>query len=404
MEHDVRACTSLDEVLAALVPITHYFGSLPSKEEGDRWLRTMDVTRMHAAFEGDTVVGGAGAFTFELTVPGGTVPAAGVTVVGVRPTHRRRGILRAMMRAQLDDIHRRGEPVAYLWASEETIYGRYGYGVASLQGMAEIPKSASAFVRAIEPRGHVRFIEEDHAQELMAPVYDEVCARTPGMFARTRDWWNVRRLADPENRRGGGVLNRVILTVNDQPRAYALYRMHQSLQGGVTNGFVNVIEAVGADLSSTAEIWRFLLDIDWVNSLKASLLPLDHALWSLLARPRLMKFQVGDGLWVRLVDVERALNARSRSSDGAIVIDVLDEFCPWNAGRYRVDGDSVARTEADAELRMDVATLGSTYLGGYTFGDLARAGQIEELTPGAARRADVMFARDHCLPTCPEIF
>lgn len=405
MELEVRPCSSIDEVLEALVPIAHYFGFVPTKDDGDRWLRTVSVSRMHAARMGSTVVGGAGAFTFEMTVPGGaTVAAAGVTVVGVSPIHRRRGVLRAMMRAQIDDIHRRGEPVAYLWASEETIYGRYGYGMASLQGQIAVPKSHTAFVRPVEARGQLRFVEETAELEPFATVYDAVRSRTPGMFGRTEDWWRVRRLADPEKRRGGGgVLNRVILTIGGEARAYALYRMNQSLEAGVTTGAVKVIEALGADLQATAEIWRFLFDIDWVSRIEAASLPLDHPLWFLLARPRLMSFQVGDGLWVRLVDVEAALHARSIADGPPIVMEVVDEFCPWNAGAYRIADGTVKRTKAAADLRFDVSSLGSIYLGGFTFGELARAGRVEEVTAHAAARADALFPRDG-LPSCPEIF
>src|SRR5438105_11399722 len=106
----------------------------PTPERIERFMRVLDHERMHAAWDDGKIVGGAGAFTFEMTVPGGTVPTAGVTVVGVYPTHRRRGVLRSMMRAQLDDVHERGEPLAALWASEETIYGRFGYGLASWCG------------------------------------------------------------------------------------------------------------------------------------------------------------------------------------------------------------------------------------------------------------------------------
>ncbi len=127
----VAPCTSIDEMMGALGVISHYFGSRPTSEDSERWGRVHKVGRMHAAKDNGAIVGGSGAFNFELTVPGGTVRAAGVTVIGVLPTHRRRGVLHAMMRAQLDDIHERSEPVAYLWCSEETIYGRYGYGMAS---------------------------------------------------------------------------------------------------------------------------------------------------------------------------------------------------------------------------------------------------------------------------------
>ena len=135
MAWEVRPTRDVDEFRRAVGAIGHYFGGWPADEEAaQRFSSNLPVERMHAAFDGDRIVGGAGAFPFELTVPGGTVRCGGVTVVGVLPTHRRRGILTAMMRAQLEDVRERGEPVAALWASEEVIYRRYGYGLASLSG------------------------------------------------------------------------------------------------------------------------------------------------------------------------------------------------------------------------------------------------------------------------------
>ncbi len=131
----IRATRDTAELAAAVGAISHYFGSSPDEEAGERFSRLLPCDRMHAAFDDGAIVGGAGAFPFELSVPGGPLACAGVTVVGVLPTHRRRGILARMMRAQLADVRARGEPIAALWASEETIYGRFGYGMASQDAM-----------------------------------------------------------------------------------------------------------------------------------------------------------------------------------------------------------------------------------------------------------------------------
>src|SRR4029079_11171647 len=147
-----------------------------------------------------TIVGGAGAFTFRMTVPGGAqLGTAGVTVVGVLPTHRRRGVLRSMMRAQLDDVHERGEPLAALWASEETIYGRYGYGLASLNAQLDIVKSFAAFRPGVDTVGCVRLVDFDTAAQQLPPVYDAVQQVTPGMYERSEAWWRNRQVGDPQN-------------------------------------------------------------------------------------------------------------------------------------------------------------------------------------------------------------
>jgi predicted acetyltransferase len=399
---EIRPCGP-DELAAGLSPIWHFFGSAPTEEGIEGIGRVLEPGRLHAAWENGQAIGGAGAFSFQLTVPGGRVPAAGVTVVGVFPTHRRRGVLRAMMRAQLDDVHARGEPVAYLWASEPMIYGRFGYGVASVAGEIHIPRTRAGFAEPFEPRGRARLVSLDEALELIPPVYEAVARATPGMFARSRAWWEARALADPEwRRRGGGEMARVVLEIDGRVEAYGLYRLHVSFEAGSSTGHTGVIEAMGVSPPATREIWRYLLDVDWMESVKAYLLPPDHALWLLLSDPRRMLYRSGDGLWVRLVDVEAALAARSYEHGEPVVLEVRDAFCPWNEGRYRV-GAGVDRTDAEPDLRLDVSALGSVYLGGFTFAQLAQALRLEEARPGGVARADALFRTDRA-PWCPEIF
>ena len=401
---EVRPCADPVEFRDALRPIFHFFGRAPNEEAAEQFGRVLPAERMHAAWQDGTAVGGAGAFPFDLTVPGGRVRAAGVTVVGVLPTHRRRGILRSMMRAQLDDVHERGEPVACLWASEGTIYGRFGYGLASLAGEIELARDRAAFAQPLEPGGRLRLVDAQEAAEALPRIYDRVAAETPGMFARSRDWWDVRLLSDPEwRRRGGGELQRVLLELDGEPAAYALYRLNLSFDQGISMGTTDVVEALAATPRATAGIWRYLLDVDWMARVKANLLPLDHPLFLLLAEAHRMRFRVGDGVWVRLVDVGAALSARAYAGDGAVVLDVRDEFCPWNAGCWRLEPGTAARTEAEPELRLDVTALGSAYLGGFTFAELATGLRVEELAPGAIARADALFRTDRA-PWCPEIF
>jgi predicted acetyltransferase len=346
-------------------------------------------------------VGGAGAFELDLTIPGARVRAAGPTVVGVLPTHRRRGVLRELMRVQLDDVHARGEPVAVLWASEGGIYGRFGYGLASICADAELRRPHTRFARAVDWPGSTRLVAVDEALALFPQVYESVAAETPGMFVRSPEWWEQRTLADSEWRReGGGELAFAVLELDGKPEAYAVYRLNFSYTDGVPTGKTVVIEAMGGTPAATAAVWRYLLDIDWMETVEAGLLPIDHPLHLLLLEQNRMRFRVGDGLWVRPVDVGAALAARSYSGDGELVLEVSDAFCPWNEGRHALDGST---TKAAADLRLSVDALGSVYLGGFTFSDLARAGRVEEAKEGAVARADALFRTDR-KPWCPEIF
>ena len=387
-------------------PIRHYFGfsAAPTLEQIEPLVRVLPPERVHAVWDGERAIGGAGAFPFELTVPGGRVRAAGVTIVGVLPSHRRRGVLRAMMRAQLDACHQQGESVAYLWASEDTIYTRFGYGVASLAVEIDVARERSAYQRPADAFGETRLVGLSEAEPLVAPVWERVAATTPGMFARTSAWWQARALADPVwRRRGGGELQCVVLEMQGRAAAYALYRFTPAWDRGINTGALDVVEALGDSPQSTRAIWRFLFDVDLAGHVRASLLPADHPLVLLMAEPRRLRQSLRDGLWVRLVDVGAALRARSYSAGDAVVIEVADEFCPWNGGRWRVGRGDVARTNDPADLAADVTALGSVYLGGFTWTHLARALRVTERRPGAAARADALFRHD-IAPWCPEIF
>jgi predicted acetyltransferase len=403
---EVRRVSSREELRQAVNAIVHYLGREPPTEEwAERWLRNFELERMLAAVDEGSIVGGAGAYTMRMTVPGGAgLPTAGVTVVGVLPTHRRRGILSSMMRVQLDEVHHRGEPLAALWASEETIYGRYGYGLASLALGFEIPRLHGAYRPGIERVGSMRFVDAETAVELMPPVYESVQRVTPGMLGRARSWWEASQLADlPEYRFGGGPKQLAVLEVDGEPQAYAIYRLHVAFGNVGPETTLRTLEVLGATPEATQSIWRYLLDVDWTQTIAARLQPIDSPLLLLLARPTLSQPTIGDGLWVRLVDVGAALSGRLYAADGRVVLDVRDQFCPWNAGRWRLEGGEASRTEDEADLSLDVADLASAYLGGFTFRALARAGRIEELRDGAVRRADELFRSD-TTPWCPEIF
>src|SRR5262245_4514478 len=364
MDYEVRTCSSAAELREAVRPIWHYFGrSGPLDDQFERLARVLPADRVTAAWEDGRAVGGAGAFPFQLTVPGGRVRAAGITAVGVLPTHRRRGILRSMMRAQLDACRERNQSIAYLWATDDAIYGRFGYGIASFSAEIELPRERSSYHAAVPPVGQARLVPISEAEPFVAPVYEQVAVETPGMFARSPDWWQARVLNDPEARRGSaGELHCVVLELDGRPAAYALYRVNWGSDRGVPTGAVDVVEAMGLSPLATSAVWRHVLDMDWTARIRARILPVDHPLLLLVEEPRRLRFNFRDGLWVRLVDVGAALSARWYVPPGSVVIDVVDDFCPWNQGRWRIGAGAIERTESEADLSCDVAALGSVYL------------------------------------------
>lgn len=407
MDVDIRTCAR-DELPRFLRVVESAFGHGISQENIDRHVRVMEPDRMHAAFDGEEMIGTAGVYPFSFTVPGGPISAAGVTMVGVAPSHRRRGVLRELMRAQLDDVHERGESIAVLWASEDAIYQRFGYGMASLQAQIDIPRDHSSFLRDAGPVGRMRLVDLDEAVKVLPTVYDRVAGNTPGMFARTEDWWRNHRLADPEDgRRGGGPLWIAVLDIDGRPEGYALYRVFSKWESGVNTGHTEVGEAIGTSPVAMRELWRFLFGIDLMRSIQAWLLPADHSLLLSVTEPTRLRFSQVDTLWLRVVDVAAALAARGYAGSGSVTFEVTDDFCDWNVGTWRLEVEDgaghVEPVSGEADLRVDVADLGAAYLGGFSFTQLMRAARAVELTPGALARADALFRTD-VAPWCPEIF
>ena len=357
-----------------------------------------DLERTVAAFDEDTPVGGASVYRRLLTVPGAVMPVAGIATVGVTPTHRRRGILTSMMRRQLTDQHARGdEPIAVLRPAEAGIYGRYGYGPATWGNQLRGDRHALQFRPGTDfGDGAVRLLPRAQARPLIEGVYDEVRRGSAGWPDRQESHWNVRLFDEPQARGGATSLRFSVHRERDgRTTGYILYRHLTTREAASGDGrTVQVVELAAASRQAYAALWRFLAGIDlapWIDYEGA----VDEALPHLLTDPRAVRSAVVDRLWVRLVDVDRALAGRRYATAVDLVLEVEDAFCPWNGGRHRLqaEGDDVscAPTQAPAELRLGVAELGSLFLGGTTPAALAAAGLVQELRPGALARATAAF-------------
>ena len=384
------------------------FGHQANDEDVAVFEEEMEFDRALAAYAGDQVVGTAGIFSFDLTVPGASLPAAGVTMVGVHPTHRRRGILTAMMRAQLGAIHDRGEALAILWASEGTIYGRFGYGLATFKASIDIERSAAAFREHHVPRGSLRLIDADEVLAACGPIYDRYLPMRAGTFSRSPAFWRAEVVYDPERwRRGGGPAFYLLHETDGAGDGYARYRMNPDWDERGPKGGVQVTEIVALTPEAERELWAYLLAVDLTTRTRVNNLPVDTPLRFMLAEPRRMGLTVTDAAWLRVVDVQEALSRRGYAGRDRLVLELHDPFLPWNAGRWEVEaiqsGARVARTEADPDLILTVGDLGAVYLGGVRMAELALAGRIEECTPGAVGRFDALFATA-LAPWCPATF
>ncbi len=396
-----------DEIDRWFSVIAASFSDELKDEDMEKDKRMLPPDRMLAAYEDGTMIGTAADLPLTLTIPGGELKAAGLTFVGVMPSHRRRGALTGLMRRQLGDARERGEPLSILWASEPPIYGRYGYGVATLRAWIEADRDRVEFRGLPEPTGQVRLLDAEEAERILPPLYERLRKETPGMFVRTPEWWREYRLPDPEHkRRGGGPRFIAVLELDGTPEAYAMYRVHEKWPEGFAASRLSASEIVATSPLASREIWRFLFSVDLVARVEAAWLPVDDALLLLVTDPRRLRPKLSDGLWLRILDLERALGSRSYAAEGSIGLELRDSFVEDNDGVWTLEaggGGAVVRRGGDAELRLDIADLASAYLGGVTFGRLAGAGLVEELVEGAVDRADALFHTRNA-PWCPEVF
>jgi predicted acetyltransferase len=346
----------------------------------------LEVHRTFVAVDGDRIVGAGGSVSLELTVPGpATVPTAGVTYVGVMPTHRRQGILTALMAQVLDDARRRGEPLSALLASESTIYGRFGFGVAVTVSSVEIERAGARLRQPVDVSGRVRMLDPDELAGVLPAIWDRYRRRQPGEVSRSKGWWARRLRDDPLFRPAGGGPRFAV--VWEDGEGYVTYRVAQRWDDGLPRHTLIVEDLVAASPQVRAGLWQFCFGVDLVGTVRAFNQPLDDPLrWSLVDPRRLRTTAVNDLLWVNVLDVEAALSARAYASEQSLVLDVA------GAGRFRLAGGQCRRTDDLADLGIEVADLGSAYLGGVSFATLARAGRVAERAPGAVARADALFA------------
>jgi predicted acetyltransferase len=377
----------------------------PSNEAHQRLFRKgMERDRCVGVFDGDRLVGGGAIIGRSVTLPGGAVvPFAGVSAIAVASDHRRRGVLTRIMREQLHGLHeQRAEPFAVLWASESRIYRRFGYAEAS-QVTAFALAKGDEFRPGIELSADpIREMSAAQARPLLEEIYAKALPNRTGRLSRAELEWDERLLDEPEDREGMSALRFAV-----HPEGYAIYQVRGGRDDRGPAGELAVREVVSTTPQAHGALWRYLLDMDLVRDI-TGLLGTDDPLRQMLAEPMAGQWKQKPGYWVRLVDIDRALPTRRYSTPLDLVFEVTDEFCPWNAGRWRlhVDGTGAAgvtRTEDPADIALDILDLGAAFLGGVRLSTLALTGRVRELTGGAVARATIAFLGEH-EPESYEIF
>jgi predicted acetyltransferase len=354
--------------------------------------KLLDPGRTIGAFTGGQLAGTADAVTSTLTLPGGAIVGhAAVTHIGVLPSFTRKGIATDLIRHQLRDIATRGEVVATLRASEATIYGRYGYGVASCFQTVEVQTARAAFRPGVGVGGPVRLLDEAQAWDTLPGIYDAHRPSRPGTIDRPAAWWQGLRLRSEST---PGARYVAVHGETGAESGFARYRPIDTDKWFVSDQRTIVVEDFFAPTRKAyLGLLRFLLGLDLIDRVVFWMLPLDDPMpWLLIDRRAARATAVHDETWLRIVDVHAALQARRFAGDGAVTIAVNDPLLQNNSATFTVTGDGVETTTRAAELNVGVEGLGAVLLGGSTWRSLAVADLAHAEDSAALAVADQLFA------------
>jgi predicted acetyltransferase len=394
-ENDVDQVIDLDELV---------FNDPPQPDQVRAMAKDLfelDRGRGTGVFAGDELAAVGIISALEMAVPGALLPLAGVLLIGVKPTYRRRGLMSRIIRDQLHTLHEEGlEPLAGLTASESAIYGRFGYGVATYSSSFAIPRHRSG-LRPVPGTDEVRVRLVPNTESVAAceAIHARQVGKRAGMLVRPERWGRLYGTDVEAWREGRSVLRTVLAERDGEAVGYArYYTKNETGRSGIATGYTDVSEIYADDAAAHAALAGYLLSLDLVGGTKFYRQPVDSQFVYLLEDIRAAEMLVRDALYLRLVDVDRALAGRTYAAPVNIVLEVSDRLCPWNAGRWHLTGDekgaACTQTTDPADLALDVRELASAYLGGTTFAALAQAALVTELRPGSVTDTSRAFATD----------
>ena len=394
MTTDIRVLDSEDDLIAAAnVFRTAMVGFPPLANLSPGQISTLlEPGRTIGAFVDEQLVGTADAVTSGLTLPGGSiVDHAAVTHIAVLPTFTRQGVATDLVRHQLHDIAARGEAVASLRASEATIYGRYGYGVASSSQSVEVQTARAALRPGVGAGGPVRLLDAARAWEVLPRICTDNRPSRPGTVDRADVWWHglrVRTESTPGPR---------YVAVHGEPGAesgFARYRPINTDTWFVSDQRTVVVEDFFAPTTEAyLGLLRFLLGLDLIDRVVFWMLPVDDPLpWLLLDRRAARITAVHDETWLRVVDVKKALAARRYAGRDAVTVAINDSLLQTNSVSMTITPDGVEQTDRHPDLHVGVEGLATVLLGGVTWRSVAVSGLASADDPAAFDLADRLFA------------
>ncbi|MFJ4714451.1 GNAT family N-acetyltransferase [Streptomyces sp. NPDC088785] len=385
------------EIARALALAYLVFHENPGSAQRRRHEKLLAGCLRIGAYDGAELVGFAAAHPFALSVPGGgELSCPGLTFVSVAPTHRRRGVLTGMIRELFARCADQGAPLVALWASEASIYGRFGFGPGTYGTTVEIDARRPLALRIAPDPRPLRLVDPEAAPEVLGPYFEGTRAHRAGRLARTRDWWREEWLLEKDEEDEEFSPARVV-ALGEPLAGYAIYRTKPGDAASQAGGQVRVDELEADSPRVAAALWAYLAGIDLTDRVRAWGRPLDDPL-PLFAQDRdqVRVTEEFPALWVRLVDVRAALAARSWAAPVDVVLAVRDARLPANDGTFRLtaspDGFSYAPAAQAPDLSLEVRDLASAFLGAVTVHALVAAGLVVEHTPGAAPMLDAALS------------
>jgi predicted acetyltransferase len=370
---------------------------------------TWEAGRTWIAWDGDRACGTFRSTGVTLTVPGGaTLPAAAISGVTVLPTHRRRGILTDLVAKEHAAIVERGEAVGLLYASEYPIYGRFGYAPATtLLDHVVVPQATGVHGIAT---GSLELLRADEGTKaVLKALFEAWRARRAGEITRTEASWDFR-LGLRDNPWDGRWKGWVLLhrDAAGVPDGYARYKADPKWEHHIAVGELVVQELIALTGEAYAGLLRFILEIDLATTVKLESRAEGEPLpWLLTNARAAMANQARDGLWVRLFDVPRALEARTYERAAVLVVEVVDAAAPGGRLRVRLDagpdGATCRQTALSPDLTVPLAALGGAYLGGARLRDVVLATGVDEHRDGALAEAEALL-RTADKPGCSTFF
>lgn len=355
------------------------------------------------AFEDGKLATAYAAWPLTMRFNGEGISVAGVTCVGTLPIYRRRGYLRQITATHFNFLHERGEqPIAILFASLAAIYQRYGYAIVSTRNSYNMDPRYLDFPLGRPVPGNFREVGDDEFG-LLVDLYRRFRVEKTGYVHRGRAMWEAGVLAPPPAR---GLLSKVVYEEAGEPLGYVIYTV-QPPPATESGQRLAIRDFVWLTASAYQAVWNYFANMDLVSNIVWERVPSDDPLPHLLLEPQMLRISSHNGILARITDVEQALPKRRYHEEGTLIFEILDDLCPWNRGRWKLETsaaeNSIGRTSEEPQLVMPITTLAMIVFGHISATEAARMARLDVLKHSALASWDRVM-RTTYRPFCADFF